>query len=68
MKSDSNVNISEVFLKIGNCRKILIWSAVDEVISNGSSLKLGILNKLFHQAQFREDHDFQPNSPTALIS
>jgi hypothetical protein len=53
MKSDSNVKISEVFLRIRNCRKILIWSAVDEVISNGSSLKLGILNKMYKEAQVR---------------
>ncbi len=46
MRADANVNISEVYLKIKNCKKILIWSSVDEVISNGSSLKLGILSKI----------------------
>ncbi len=46
MRADANINISEVYLKINKCKKILIWSAVDEVINNGSSLKLGILSKI----------------------
>ncbi len=33
-------------MKIRNCNKILIWSAVDEIVSNGSSLKLGILKRI----------------------
>lgn len=46
MKADSNINISELYLKIKDRRKILIWSPVDEVISNGTSLKLEVLKKM----------------------
>ena len=53
LRTDSNVNISDVYLRIINCRKILIWSSVDEVVSNGSSLKLGVLNKLLNEAELR---------------
>jgi hypothetical protein len=53
MRDDSNINISEIYLKIKNCNKILIWSAVDEIISNGSSLKLGILKKVAGQFDFK---------------
>lgn len=52
MKEDAEIRISESYLKIKNCKKILIWSPVDEVISHGSSLKLGILNRLFEKINF----------------
>lgn len=43
MRADSRIKISDLYLKVKNIKKILIWSPTDEVISHASSLKLGIL-------------------------
>ena len=68
MRTDSNVNISSVYLKIVHCTKVLIWSAVDEVISNGSSLKLGVLSQMVSQSESKPRKNDELNSPTNLIS
>jgi hypothetical protein len=55
MRSDSNIKISDYYLRIKGCKKIMIWSPVDEVISHGSSLKLGVLKNLYLRNEGQAD-------------